>query len=80
VKDHWCDIFVLSVYPPTEDKSDDTKDNFYEELQRLLDQFLKNYMKMLLGYFNAEEGGKDILKQTLGNESLHEIVMIIRLE
>jgi hypothetical protein len=29
---HWCDTF------PTEDKSDDTKDRFYEELEHALNQ------------------------------------------
>jgi hypothetical protein len=28
----WCDIFVLNMYAPTEDKDDDVKDIFYEEL------------------------------------------------
>jgi hypothetical protein len=28
----WCNISVLNVHAPTEEKSDDSKDNFYEEL------------------------------------------------
>jgi len=30
----WCDIIDLNVHAPTEDKSDDTKDDFYEGLGR----------------------------------------------
>jgi hypothetical protein len=30
-------------------------------------------MKILLGDFNAKVGRKDIVKPTIGNESLHEI-------
>jgi hypothetical protein len=30
-------------------------------------------MKILLGDFNAKVGREDICKQTIGNESLHEI-------
>jgi hypothetical protein len=30
-------------------------------------------MKTLLGNFNAKVGREDILKPTIGNESLHEI-------
>jgi hypothetical protein len=28
----WCDIIVLNVHAPTEDKIDDVKDSFHEEL------------------------------------------------
>jgi hypothetical protein len=49
------------VHAPTEDKSDDTKDSYYEELERVLDQFS-----------NTKVGRDDIFKPTTGNESLHE--------
>jgi hypothetical protein len=42
----WCD--VLNVHAPTEDKSDDKNDGFYKELDCVFNQFLKNYMKILL--------------------------------
>jgi len=29
----WCDITVLNVYAPTEDKCDNTMDSFSKELQ-----------------------------------------------
>jgi hypothetical protein len=48
----WCDIIVLNVHVPTEDKRDDIKDSFYEELEGVFDQFPKYYMKILLGDFN----------------------------
>jgi hypothetical protein len=31
----WCDFIVLNVHAPTEDKTDDVKDIFYEELERV---------------------------------------------
>jgi hypothetical protein len=43
------------------------------ELGRLFDNFPKYHMKILLGHFNAKVGKEDIFKQTIGNESLHEI-------
>jgi hypothetical protein len=33
----WCDIIVLNVPAPTEDKIDDIKDRFYEELEQVFD-------------------------------------------
>jgi hypothetical protein len=37
------------VHAPTEDKSDDTRDSFYKELEHVFSQFLKYHMKILLG-------------------------------
>jgi len=41
LRGRWCGIIVLNVHAPTEDKSDDTKNVFYEELERVLDPFPK---------------------------------------
>jgi hypothetical protein len=46
---------VLNVYAANEDKSDDTKDNFYEELECVFNQFPKYVMKFLL-HFNVKIG------------------------
>jgi exonuclease III len=56
-----------------EDKTDDIKDRFYEELEHVFDKFQKYHMKILLGDFNAKVGREDIFKPTIGNDSLHEI-------
>ena len=32
LRGRWCNIIVLNVHAPSEDKSDDSKDTFYEEL------------------------------------------------
>jgi hypothetical protein len=62
LRDCWCAINVLDVHAPPEDKCDDTKDNFYEELEGVFDQFLKYHTKILLGEFNAKRwGGKIFL-------------------
>jgi hypothetical protein len=49
------------------------KDSFYDELERIFHKFPKYDTKILLGYFNAKVGRKDIFKPTTGNEGLHEI-------
>jgi exonuclease III len=41
LRGRWCDIIVLNVHAPTEDKCDGTKDSFYEELEGVFDQFLE---------------------------------------
>jgi len=35
----WCNIIVLNVHAPSEDKYDDPKDSFYEELEQVFDHF-----------------------------------------
>jgi NAD dependent epimerase/dehydratase family enzyme len=47
---------VLNVHAPTEDKTHDVKDSFYEKLERVFDKFPKYHMKILLGDFNAKVG------------------------
>jgi exonuclease III len=71
LKGHWCDIIVLNVHAPNEDK-DGIKDSCYKELEQVFDQFPRYNMKILLGDFNAKIGREDIFKAIIGNESLHE--------
>ena len=43
-----CNITVLNVHAPSEDKSDDSKDSFYKELEQVFDHFPRYHMKILL--------------------------------
>jgi hypothetical protein len=73
LRGRWYNIIVLNVRAPCEDKGDDVKDSFYEELGRVFNQFPRYDMKILLGDFNAKVGRENIFKLTTGNECLHEI-------
>jgi hypothetical protein len=73
LRGRWCHIIVLNVHAPTEDKTDDVKDSFYEEVECVFDKFTKYHMKILLGDFSAKVGKEGSFKPTIGNESLHEI-------
>ena len=68
----WCNIIVLNVYAPSKEKSNDSKDSFFKELEQVFDHFPKYNMKILLGDFNAKLEREDIFKRTVGNESLHQ--------
>ena len=60
------------MHAPSE-KSDDSKDIFYEELEQVFFyHFPKYHMKILLGDFNAKVGRENIFKLTIGNEILHQ--------
>ena len=72
LRGRWCNIIVLNVHAPSEEKSGNSKDSFYEELEQVFDHFPKYDMKILLGDFNAKVGRENIFKLTIGNESLHQ--------
>jgi hypothetical protein len=67
----WCNVIVLNVHAPTEDKIYHIRDRFYEELEQDFDKFPKWHMKILLGDFSAKVVREDIFKPTIENESLH---------
>jgi hypothetical protein len=69
----WCNIIVLNVHAPNDDKTDYIKDSFSEELEQVFDKFPRYHVKMLLGDFNEKVGREDIFKPTIRNENLHEI-------
>jgi hypothetical protein len=72
-KCHWCDTIEQNVHAPTENKDDDIKVRFYEELEQVFDQFPRYHMKIVLGDFNAKVRREDIFKPIIGNMSLHKV-------
>jgi hypothetical protein len=66
LRGRWRHIIVLDVHAPTEDKTDDVKDNFYEKLKRVFNKFPKYHIKILLRDFNAKEDREDIFKLIIG--------------
>jgi hypothetical protein len=54
LRGRWCNIIVLNVHAPTEDKID------FEELEQVFDKFPRYHMKIMLRYFNARVGREDI--------------------
>ena len=59
------------MYAQSKEKSDDSKDSFYEKLEQVFDHFPKYHKKILLRDFNVKLGREDIFKPRTGNESLH---------
>jgi hypothetical protein len=52
---------VLYVHAPAEDKTDDTKDSFYDELEHVFNKYPKFHVKILLEDFSAILGREDIV-------------------
>jgi len=70
LRGRWCNIIVVNVHAPREEKIDEAKDSFYEELEQVFHHFPKYRMKMLLGDFNKKVGRENIFKATTGQECL----------
>jgi len=72
LRGRWGDIIVVNVHTPSEEKSDESKHSFYEELEQVFEHFPKYHMKILLGEFNAKVERENIFKLTIGEESPHQ--------
>jgi hypothetical protein len=61
------------VHALSEEKCDDSKDSFYEELEQVfLYHFPNFHMTSLLGDFNAKVRRENVFKPTTGNKGLYQ--------
>jgi hypothetical protein len=56
VRGRWCNIIVLNELATSEEKSDHSKDSFYEEIEHVFYHFPKCHMKIILGDFIGKVG------------------------
>jgi len=61
---------ALIVRAPTVNSNDDTKDNFYEELEQVFDNFRTDNMQILLGCRKVKFGRNDSFKSTTGEDNI----------
>ena len=72
LRGRWRNIILVNVHAPSEEKSYESKDSFYEELEQVFEHFPKYHTKILLGDFNIKMGRENIFKPTIGQEILHQ--------
>lgn len=58
LKGNCFNIAVISCYGPTEEKEDEIKDKFYEELEKVCNRLHRHSIKIFLGNFNVKITGK----------------------
>jgi len=80
LRGRWFNIIVLHVHAPSEEKSDDSLDRFYEELEQVSYHFPKYHMKILSGDFNVTGGKRIFANRKLGMRVYIRIVMIVVLQ
>jgi hypothetical protein len=49
-----CNVIVLNMHTPSEERSDNTKGSFCEELEQVFDHFPKYHVKLLLADSNSK--------------------------
>lgn len=66
-------LTLINVHAPTEEKELEIKEEFYEELDRIISQVPARDIKIILGDFNAQAGREAIYRPTIGQHSLHRV-------
>lgn len=65
-------ISIINAHAPTEEKDEETKDEFYEILEEMVQKIPKTDLKLVIGDMNAKVGREEIYREVTGGESKHE--------
>lgn len=69
---HKFDLILINCYAPTEEKDEEEKSAFYEEVERIFDSLPRYCIKVTVGDFNAQVGKEVMFRPTIGKERLHD--------
>ena len=72
IRGKYNNITLIIVCAATEDNTDETKEQFYDNLQYLLDKTPKNDTIIILGDVNAQLEKERLYKEVTGQHTLHE--------
>jgi endonuclease/exonuclease/phosphatase family metal-dependent hydrolase len=71
LKGRFRNITVISAYAPTNDKNDQEKERFYENLE-VCNRIPRHDMVIIMGNFNAKTGHKEYLQPVAGPYTIHD--------
>jgi exonuclease III len=81
LRGRWCNIIVLNAHTPTEEKGDDSKESFYEELEGFFFIIFLSTVRKFCSEILMQKWGERILSnRQLGIRVYIKIVMIMVLE
>jgi exonuclease III len=72
IKGKYNNITMINVYAPTEDKTEEIKEQFYDDLQSMVDKVPKSDLIIILGDVNAKLGKEPAYQKITGKHTLHE--------
>ncbi|KAL4103847.1 hypothetical protein QTP88_019182 [Uroleucon formosanum] len=67
----WFDISFVNLHAPTEDKRQEEKDLFYEDVMATLNAIPRKRIQIILGDMNAKIGKETTFRPVIGSHSLH---------
>ena len=73
LKGKFHNLTLINVHAPTEEKTEEEKDKFYDELQKAYDRAPKHDIVMILGDLNANIGKEKAYESVTGKNTLHEV-------
>lgn len=71
LKCRWFNIIILNCYASTENKSNEVKNAFYDELNIVRDGLLLGKLKIIIGAFNVKIERETVYRPTIKNKILH---------
>jgi len=71
LKAKWFSCSLINVHAPTNEKTEEIKEEFYNLLEQNINQIARSDIKIILGDFNAKVGKESSYTPTIGNGSSH---------
>jgi len=65
-------LSTVSIHAPTEEKDEEEKEKFYEDLQKIHNKIPKHDIVIIMGDLNAKIGKEKLYQQVAGKYTLHE--------
>jgi len=72
LKGRFRNITVISPHAPTNDKDDQEKVRFYENLEKICNRIPRHDMVIIMGDFNAKLGNKEYLQPVADLHTIHD--------
>jgi exonuclease III len=73
LKGRFRNITVISAYALMNDKDDQVKERFYENLVETCNRISRHDMVIIMGDFNAKQGKKEYLQPVAGPHTIHDL-------
>lgn len=72
LKGRFKNILLVRFYASTEDADDNVKDDFYNQMENVINGIPRYDLKILMGDANANIGREDTWRDITGTQSLHQ--------